>query len=249
MCDNAMADLATSSWEQFTTRATFDETNASFAATHGYVQSQYSAASGATGTRESTHTMGTSMLGGSNHVLRNTPVTPALAQDAGVYVGMNKNKNSLTHGQMHAIEQANAMQQQLGLAPAMQMASAGFAMHGQGAINIFISPHLVEMDWRHYHSVPFRRRPQFAGSTTIAGYKTTGWGGGARQSAARNGPKALAEYDDKVSDHLAQTGKGVCPMNWRWYPVRQGYFCGGGHHLISHVEAESTMAGQRPQGP
>nr|OQO25582.1 hypothetical protein B0A51_08175 [Rachicladosporium sp. CCFEE 5018] len=194
-----------------------------------------------------THIVGTSISGRSIHVLRKTPATPAFAQGAGVSVGMDT--TSLTGGQMHAVEQANAMLQQMDLAPAMQMTSAGFAMQGQGAIGIFILPHFVEGDWRHYHSIPFRRRPQFAGSTTIAGHNTTSWGGGAREAAAKHGPKKLAEYDDEVSDHLAQAGKGICPMNWRWYPVRQGYSCGGGNHLISHVEAETTMAGQRPQGP
>ncbi|KAK6438789.1 hypothetical protein LTR95_005017, partial [Oleoguttula sp. CCFEE 5521] len=172
------------------------------------VQSQSSTASVATGTSNSTHIEGTSTSSGSNDVQRKASATPAFAQGAGVCVGMNKNKNSLTHGQMHAVEQANAMLQQLGLAPAMQMASADFAMQGQGAINIFISPHFVERDWRHYHSIPFRRHSQFAGSTTITGYNTTKWGGGARQAAARNGRKKLAEYDDEVSDHLAQAGKG-----------------------------------------
>ncbi|OQO03859.1 hypothetical protein B0A48_10500 [Cryoendolithus antarcticus] len=213
------------------------------------VQSHYSATSDVIGTSKSIHIAGTSTSGGINHVQRKAPATSAFAQGAGVCVGMNKKTNSLTHGQMHAVEQANAILQQMGLAPAIRMASAGFAMQGQGGINIFISPHLAERDWRHCHTVPFRRRPQFTGSTTIAGYNTANWGGGARQVAVRKGPKRLAEYDDEVSDHLAQAGKGVCPMNWRWYPVRQGYFCGGGNHLISHIEAESTMAGQRPQGP
>ncbi|KAK6408245.1 hypothetical protein LTR95_018452 [Oleoguttula sp. CCFEE 5521] len=96
----------------------------------------------------------------------------------------------------------------------------------------------------------FSRRWEHQGSTTIAGYNTTRWGGKERQQASKESSQALAEYDDEISDHIAHASMGICPMNWRWYPVKRGYLCGGTKHLISYEEAEATKRGERREtGP
>ncbi|OQO13262.1 hypothetical protein B0A48_01490 [Cryoendolithus antarcticus] len=91
----------------------------------------------------------------------------------------------------------------------------------------------------------YSRKWELQDSTAIAGYNTTKWGGKERQIAVKEGPPALAEYDDEISDHIAHASMGVCPMNWRWYPVKRGYLCGGTKHLISYDEAEATKRGER----
>nr|OQO16025.1 hypothetical protein B0A51_17737 [Rachicladosporium sp. CCFEE 5018] len=95
---------------------------------------------------------------------------------------------------------------------------------------------------------PYRRRPSLEDSTAIHGHDTFQWGGAVRQKAVRKGRRRLQDYDDDVSDELAHAALGVCPHNWRWYPVKLGYLCGGGHHLISHRHAEEVMAGRYPDG-
>nr|OQO16024.1 hypothetical protein B0A51_17736 [Rachicladosporium sp. CCFEE 5018] len=93
----------------------------------------------------------------------------------------------------------------------------------------------------------YSRKWGLEGSTAIAGYNTTKWGGKERQEARKESPQALAEYDDDVSDHLAHACTGVCPANWRWYPVKLGYFAA---HFISYDEAEATRNGERlARGP
>ncbi|KAK6438787.1 hypothetical protein LTR95_005015 [Oleoguttula sp. CCFEE 5521] len=95
---------------------------------------------------------------------------------------------------------------------------------------------------------PYRRRRDLKGTTTISGYDSSKWDRAARQKAVKSGARSLRNYDDDVSDEQAQAALGVCPRNYRWYPLSLGYLCGGGHHLILHRHAEDVMNGLCPDG-
>ncbi|KAM0721649.1 hypothetical protein Q7P37_002574 [Cladosporium fusiforme] len=81
-------------------------------------------------------------------------------------------------------------------------------------------------------------------STTI---KVERYDGANAGGVARKAAEAMGENGVQLFQHKVQTiirGMGVCPMNWPWYNMEEGYLCAEGIHFVYHKDID--MAFERP---